>query len=102
VRVRWAANATGGNAKFGIFGCSPAVGSASDPVLTSFGTVTSACAGANLVNEFTLDISSGLAASDSIGLRVERLGNTGGETGDVATKDIDIMFIREESNITAG
>jgi hypothetical protein len=75
VRVRWrSANASTNSAKFRVDAASVAVGASCDPTLTTGSTVTSASGGANVVNEFTYDISSLLAASKQVFIDLYRLG----------------------------
>lgn len=95
LKVRWSTPAATGVGKFQVDMASPANGTNSDPALSAGTPFTSATLGANLLNEFTVDVSSGLAAGDVLEIKLTRLGADSGDTlGDL----VRIHEVRVESN----
>lgn len=97
LRVRWRSSASSGNGYFQVDHASPASGAASDPALTAGTPTAYATAGANKVNEFTVDISSGLAASDLLYVRVTRLASN---SLDTLSASVDVLEVVFEANVS--
>lgn len=80
LRLRWSSPAASGNCYWRVDVGSPASGTASDPALTAGTPFTSACGGADVINECTVNISADLVAGDEVLVRVVRLGDDGTDT----------------------
>jgi hypothetical protein len=99
LRVTWRTPASGTpNARFNAQVYSPATGSASDGTLVATASVNVASAGANLRNEFTLDVSSALAALDLLNLRLVR---EGGHASDTVSDKVQVLEVVLEVNVVA-
>lgn len=97
LRVRWRTSAATGNGYFQCDTASPVATAASDPALTTGSPFTSASGGASVINEFTADLSTGLAASDNFYLRLRRLGSN---VLDTLSASVDILDVILETNVT--
>lgn len=98
IRVRWRSTASSGNGYFDVYSARVTSSGSTDPSLTP-GTATAfATAGANLINEFTYDVSTSLNANDELWIRLYRLGsNTGIDTLGATVDIVEVVF---EANIT--
>jgi hypothetical protein len=97
VRVRWRSSNsdTSHTVRFRIDTASPASGAGSDPSLTTGSNTDKLSGGANVDNEFTVDVSSGLVASDIVFIRINRIG-----TGDSFPGTVEILSATLEFNIS--
>lgn len=97
LRVRWRTPASTGNGYFRVDWASPANGTSPDPTLTA-GTATAyATGGANIINEFTIDISAGIVASDTLLIRLTRLGSN---VLDTLSNTVDFLEVVFEANVS--
>jgi hypothetical protein len=92
LRVRWRTSAAAGNGYFRVDHGSPAVNSDSDPALTAGTKTAVANSGANLINEFTIDVSAGLVASDLLYVRVWRFGSDALDTLSASVDILEVVF----------
>ncbi len=92
LRVRWRSTAGSGNVRFQADFGNPANAAASDPTLTSGTMTTSASGGAGVLNEVTLDVSSGLVASDMVNIRLWRKGTDGSDTLAATVEVLDVIL----------
>ena len=90
LRVRWSSSASSGNGRFRVDYGSPATSSSADPALTSGTAFDTATSGANLINEWTFDVSSGLVAGDNLNVRIVR---EGGHANDTLGASVDILEV---------
>ncbi len=91
LRIRWRSSAASGNGRFRVDFASPATSAASDPALTSGTAADFSTAGTGLINEATFSISSGLAASDLLYVRVVREGSHGNDTLSASVDVLDVV-----------
>lgn len=90
LRIRWTSAAASGNAYLRVDQASPASGASADPALVSGTAFAAATTGANVVNETTVAVSSSLAASDLLYLRVNRLAS---DVLDTLGSSVDILSL---------
>ncbi len=95
LKLRWRSSAAG-NVVWRVASASPAVGSNSDPALSTPVDQTATNLGSGLVNETTFDISSGLVAGDEVQLRLSRMG---GDAADTLAGDVDLLDVWLEVTI---
>jgi hypothetical protein len=93
LKWRWrAATASTNSAVFEVQTATPANTAASDPALTSIGTVTTANSGNNTENQSSLDISAGVLLDDELMVRMIRTSGAGGDTLAATVEIFEMWF----------
>ena len=72
------------------------LGTSSDPTLTTGTPFVSATGGADILNEFTVSVSTGVISDDQLYIRLTRLGSSGSDTLTDVVEVLDVVF---EANV---
>lgn len=99
LRIAWDSPAASGNGVWKIQWASPASGASSDPAWNAGTEVVAATSGANKRNQFIVGIS-GLAASDTMLVRISRLADDSGGSPDTLGDVADLLEVIFEANVT--